>query len=478
LSVAITLCALPTAYAVNPNDINLGVIRWDGWVGDAPTPGVGADFVGLQVEAAMSPNRYHYRVPFYGVETGTDSVQIRLDSQAKMDAEIAYAQDAGIGFWAFCFYPDGSGQDGARHLYQSSAVRTSLNFAYIIGVGGDNFDQFVVEFQKPHYQKVFGNRPLIFVFTFDGLPYDSSTILTLRSASQAAGAGNPYVVALGPDQYKASGWANYLGADAVSAYATAHGDSNHHAYWQLAALERQRWDSYNWQAWSNGRSIVPFVTTGWDPRPLIDTPATFVSYNSSNWTSPATASEIGQHLQRAIDWSAGHPGEATANVLLMYAWNEFAEGGWIAPTLYQGAARLDAIKNVLRDKPPADPNLRNVYRFYRGGSRPDRFFTLNYGEAIYGGYTQEGIGFVTYANPIDGSMYPLYRCNSGGHFVSAHANCEGFSNEGVYGYVSSIPRSGFTALYRFQRGYEHLATKNFAEGAGWNYEGVLGYVPN
>lgn len=37
-----------------------------------------------------------------------------------------------------------------------------------------------------------------------------------------------------------------------------------------------------------------------------------------------------------------------ANLLLIYAWNEFAEGGYLAPTLGTGYGYLDAIRNLLK----------------------------------------------------------------------------------------------------------------------------------
>lgn len=127
---------------------------------------------------------------------------------------------------------------------------------------------------------------------------------------------------------------------------------------------------------------------------------------------------------------------------------------------------------------PSDPNLQNVHRFYRDG---DHFLTTSYSEGVYAGYRYEGVAFVAHKSPIDSSMQLLYRCYSGGHFVSVNANCEGYRNEGSYGYVSTVPRSGFTALHRFYRrgSRDHLTTTNYDEGvnARFSYEGVLGYVP-
>ena len=39
-----------------------------------------------------------------------------------------------------------------------------------------------------------------------------------------------------------------------------------------------------------------------------------------------------------------------ANAIIIYAWNENDEGGWLIPTLSEGTARLDAIARVLNPK--------------------------------------------------------------------------------------------------------------------------------
>ncbi len=52
-------------------------------------------------------------------------------------------------------------------------------------------------------------------------------------------------------------------------------------------------------------------------------------------------------MQADLDWVARYPETAEANAILIYAWNEIDEGGWLVPTLAEGTARLDAIKKVL-----------------------------------------------------------------------------------------------------------------------------------
>jgi hypothetical protein len=327
----------------NPLNTKVGVIRWDAWVGDANTDGVGAPYVGQQVERSLGPYQYHNRVPFYGQELSSTAVHARATTQAVMDAEIAYANRAGIDFWAFVYYANGSGMDIARHLYESSTVKGDLKFSHIIGASATPaFAQLISDFVKPTYQKVLGNRPLLFIFTDTSAGYTRADIDTLRNQTMAAGAANPYVVMLNYDGGRASNFANVVGADAISAYVTY--ASGGGSYSGLSSSERNKWNAHK----STGKKVVPWVTAGWDPRPRITNPVTWTSYAPNAWTHPATPSQIREQVRAATTWAASNVNAAEAGVALMYAWNEFDEGGWVCPTLWEGTARVDAISDALR----------------------------------------------------------------------------------------------------------------------------------
>jgi hypothetical protein len=109
-------------------------------------------------------------------------------------------------------------------------------------------------------------------------------------------------------------------------------------------------------------------------------------------------------------------------------------------------------------------------------------YTLNYSEGTGTGFTFQTVAFTAFLSADDADMIPLYRCYKASHndcFVSLDPNCEGQAHEGSFGYVSSGPRVGFTALYRFYSSgsRDHLITKIASEGNGWTPEGILGYVP-
>jgi hypothetical protein len=56
----------------------------------------------------------------------------------------------------------------------------------------------------------------------------------------------------------------------------------------------------------------------------------------------------------AIDWTTSNQESAKAQTILIYAWNESDEGGWLVPTLSEGNARLDAIRSVLKKEAFSD----------------------------------------------------------------------------------------------------------------------------
>jgi len=133
--------------------------------------------------------------------------------------------------------------------------------------------------------------------------------------------------------------------------------------------------------------------------------------------------------------------------------------------------------------PPPATNIVRVNRFYMP-STGEHFFTSSIAEGINAGFVPEGIGFNVFAASAGvPNTAPIYRCYApslGKHFVSASPTCEGQSFEGSYGNVYASPTAGATALYRFSASSgDRLETTSFNEGtgAGYAFDGTLGYVP-
>ncbi|WP_427884742.1 hypothetical protein ACQHIV_21370 [Kribbella sp. GL6] len=287
----------------------------------------------------------------------TESVDVDATSQAIMDQEIQYAKAAGIDYWAFDYYPT-QPMTQSRDLYLSSTYKSLVNWCAILdgnfGYGADfdaNLTVLVARMAESNYQKVLGTRPLVYIIA--GATADRVTAIRTKAAQ--AGLGDPYVVVTGWTAQTATDLMTSVGADAVSRYAAVP-SSTAVPYSTLTAGESALWPAY---ATAAGQ-VVPTVTTGWDPRDRHDYPApwgpqpdTTYLQDDDYWAQQATPTQIATHLADAITWTKTNLPNAPANTVLIYAWNENLEGGWICPTLDETnnpdtVWRLDAIATVNR----------------------------------------------------------------------------------------------------------------------------------
>ena len=325
----------------------VGAIRWDAWTGDTP--------VGQQVERSLGPEEWHYRLPFFAQEISSAEVRVRENTPAIMDREIAYAARAGLDYWAFVMYaPDDPSTKGGIDLYLQSAHRTDVRFAMIVQsytFGHADIDRLVRYFALPNYQRVAGDRPLVFLLgpskrDDPKWPHARESVDELRAKTIGAGLATPYIV----HQW---GWdgakevVDWLGLDAMGAYAMQF-DDEHAPYATLAHETERKWN--DWAA--TGARVVPIVMTGWDRRPRVQHPVSWEGKDGpraiERYYAPPTPSELAAHVRASLDWSAAHDAQA----ILIYAWNEIDEGGWLVPSLWpdQGTQRLDAVREVLRPR--------------------------------------------------------------------------------------------------------------------------------
>jgi hypothetical protein len=324
----------------------VGAIRWDGWWADNPW------------EKKLPAEEYRRRLPFYGRETEDGKVEIRSDDQAVMDREISYAHEAGLDYWAFCWYhprawPNADRMNYGLRRYLASPRKSQLHFALILlgqHVGTaeqwpQTVEHLVSLFREPTYQQVLGGRPLVYTYEFaDALPKTFGSeaagreaLELLRRKAVEAGAGEPYLVTqvwyapTGAEHVRAYGF------DAISAYAhfDYHAEPRLHPYRSLTDTVSKFWDSCS----ATGQQVIPIVMTGWDARWWND--------EKQPWYAPPAPEELAAALRAAIAWNRAHAAQAKANAIIIYAWNETGEGGWLVPTVLEGTARLDALRGVM-----------------------------------------------------------------------------------------------------------------------------------
>ncbi len=344
--------------SVNKDLPIVGAIRWDAWHDGQ---------VGREVERNLSPKKWRDRVPFFGKETIDGKVVIRADTVAVMDKEISYAKEAGLSYWAFLTYEPMTTSEMSKsfRLYLSSSRKNDINFALILNPQSGLLTinewptlvkKYVNYFKDPSYQKVAGGRPLIYIFPLDSMAHwagsesEAKNVFDkLRDATLKANLPAPYFVAMSSNAAQGAYYAERLGLDAISAYAD--GASSHYQelpYSALAKSNRNFWEA----AKGTGKKVIPIVSAGWDPRPRWEIPVSWdPNPKPGTYYAQATPDEIALNLKSALDWNAKNPEAAEANAVIIYAWNEIDEGGWLLPSNPTfnsvGTAILDAIGKVI-----------------------------------------------------------------------------------------------------------------------------------
>ena len=355
----------------------VGIIRWDAW------NQVNGDYdeISYYVNRDMSPQHWHYRLPFYAKVDSANNVSFNNNQQSQLDQEIKYAHSAGIDYFAFdiyCKYGKSCATNSTLcqfycnttshnycpedpsyglDLYLSSSYKHLINFTLIL-LGSPTCDpqnaQIYVDLMKqPTFQTVLDNRPLVYLFQFNqneadecgGWSAAKSAYDNIRKLAMNNGLNNPYFVYMnGKPQTAYTNMVN-LGFDAISSYALAGGTNPEGAPF---SDQVQRAKTYWNNATMNNYTLVPPIPTGWDPRPRYENPPPWTHEGPNHYLQP-TDTELQEFVKDCIDFTCEYGDNVTeAQTMIMYAWNECSENGaCVIPTLGNGTLYIDSLAKVL-----------------------------------------------------------------------------------------------------------------------------------
>lgn len=335
----------------------VGAIRWDDYYGPI-------DATGLAPVLCLSPQKWHYRLPFFAKVINSSAVTWSGATPAVTDEEISYAQAAGLDYWAFVVYDQGSPLSLALANYRASSKRADLGFSIILeasrlsGWHSDNLTwaneskRLASFFADPNFEYVIpsssGGRPRPLVYL---MGVTSANVAAMQSVlpdlTNLAAGSDPYYVLINSDNSLASHLPNVT---AVGAYAHGAGTSSGAPFSSLVQASQDYWEL----SASQGFDVIPHAQLGWDPRPRNEHPPPWLpSGEGSNWVDNATAADVATAVSSALDWSCSHRNSSSiTGHVLIYAWNENTEGGWLTPTLGPNGevdtSRLDALEAVLQ----------------------------------------------------------------------------------------------------------------------------------
>lgn len=356
-----------------------GAIRWDCWYNTSwkwPDPG-------FAIERNLGWAQWRDRTPWFCDVVGTNNITCNNNVQEIVDQEIEMAVKAGLGFWAFDTYDPSVPLSVPKHMYwnSTSAFKSKLKWAHLLqtpDIANPGYDWFtqqyvptlVQDFLRPDYLLVSpGARPVVFLFDViedawtvpgrTGWAGWAQAMRYLANATVAAGLGAPYLSAMvwsagegatvyqGINTSPGGGGLDAPLVPSLTSYAYTYGASfpQPGAFTAMAAASPGYWSALA----GTGAQVIPPVSAGWDPRPMNQSALPWQNYTNPAFLTMPNQTELAGIVQAAIEWSASNPASNPTGLHLLSAWNEYAEGHFIAPVLpaFGGDERLQAIASVL-----------------------------------------------------------------------------------------------------------------------------------
>ena len=315
--------------------MTVGVYYYDGWAGrnqfadDPKEPW--ARNAPTQLTRRMV-EEFPEREPVWGWRD--DSVEI-------MERQIGLAADHGLSFFAFCWYWRDNGgavneraikaapENTSLELFLKAKNNQRLKFCLMVAnhegfeiKGTEHWKQaadYWMRYLKHPQCVTVGGKPLLIIYNTGG--GDKDGLAYLQDSAQKAGLSGVAVAGCGSGAletcYTLRTHYNYSPGWTAG--------SEPHKYAELVAATQAVWGG------SREQPYMPLIVAGGDKRPW-EGPTGL--NQAAGWYYPDRAPEqFARFLRDAVSWMDKHPHQTTAErIVLIYAWNEFGEGGYIAPT--------------------------------------------------------------------------------------------------------------------------------------------------
>ncbi len=331
--------------------------------------------------------------------------------------EMEYAIEAGVDFMAYLwnektreFYTS-----AYRYHIQTRGLNNRIKMCAILQRDTQDLDAMANAMTEEYWYTING-MPVVYIYGGNSVATNSFVELIRRKLAVAqkvkyGEVGAPaYVIVMGNNTYQSAEEAETLGVDATGWYATAAGSSaatEDEKYTKEIAALKSELDpadkpttitvvKYSATAKHNlnimravapiaqkgNISVVPIITLGYNTEPRILNPVSWnsVPANGNKLSNSATSgelptpSEITEHVLNMLNYNKENAMTFNSNTVLIYAWNEFNEGGWFCPNI-----KLDTNGNVVEGEVNRD-NLDAVklaITLYREHEAENKTYDVN-----------------------------------------------------------------------------------------------------
>jgi len=335
------LAAEPAASAPKSKAL-VGAYYFDGWTGDV---------------APLLKTEFACRQPVWGWKD--DTVEI-------MQRQINYCADHCINFWAFdWYYPEAANKEtplnNALNLFLKAPNRDRMKFCLLVAnhegfrIGPKDWDAccniWIDLFRKPTHLTLDG-RPLLIFFApqeldkaFGGVEGVKRAFDTLQAKAKQAGLPGVSIAACTEpgghlNDLARSGYTLLTGYNYNNGWMNGVGQK---PFRDLIESSRKTFDVF---AKTTPLPFVPVVTIGWDRRPWERD--SLPPQKQSVWYPDRTPQLVEEFVKLGVQWLDEHPQKTTPQrLLLLYAWNENGEGGYLTPTRADGTSYLEAVRRAV-----------------------------------------------------------------------------------------------------------------------------------
>lgn len=358
--------------------VSFGAIRWCWRYAFDPGQPLAAQPLceRVQTEQSLWSSRWQFRAPADSTVRSPELLSIP-GGQAAMEGEIAAAAAGNLSYFAYLRYaPVGTAtMERGLALHKTAANRALMKWCSFeaentLGSAGNYtaaVDRLVAEMLLPEYFRVLTNRPLVFLYGTSGtltahwgsLANCKAALDALRTAAQAAGLGNPYIVTATAND---AATATALGADATGNYISSVPTTLGNPEIPFAALRTTA--EADWAQWGTSYGkLVPTCMAGWHRGPRMERPEWWAAPRQSNgarrvygWlpfatlqtnVAEPTSAELVAHVNAAFAYVNANPTVCDAKTVLCYAFDESSEGGVLAGTLGNPGGKIGWIAAAL-----------------------------------------------------------------------------------------------------------------------------------